>query len=156
MNDADLLGFGPAMRWIVGGSAVFRQRASASQMVQFETEVLATDDNVSTLAKLSGAWIERVRDRRPPKDEVFCEAASISPTYRASRLRLTTGTSAVAAITSYSCLATWGTWSGAASVPVKSTVPRACATFWCPWWNATRVGRFGFNSAVTPRSPLWV
>ena len=54
VNDADLLGFGPAMRWIVGGSAVFRQRASASQMVQFETEVLATDDNVSTLAKRQG------------------------------------------------------------------------------------------------------
>ncbi|MBL6599616.1 MAG: IS1380 family transposase, partial [Alphaproteobacteria bacterium] len=44
-----------------------KQAASASQMGRFETEFLATDDNLAALADLSGAWIERVHDRRPPK-----------------------------------------------------------------------------------------
>ena len=39
VNDADRLGRDPAMRWIVGGKAVERQAASASQMGRFETEL---------------------------------------------------------------------------------------------------------------------
>ncbi|MGB0749929.1 MAG: transposase, partial [Magnetospiraceae bacterium] len=38
VNDADRLGRDPAMRWIVGGNAVAKQAASASQMGRFETE----------------------------------------------------------------------------------------------------------------------
>ena len=46
VNDADRLGRDPAMRWIVGGKAIERQAASISQMGRFETEPLATDENV--------------------------------------------------------------------------------------------------------------
>jgi hypothetical protein len=46
VNDADRLGRDPAMRWIVGGKAVERGGASTSQMGWFETELLATDDNL--------------------------------------------------------------------------------------------------------------
>lgn len=67
VNAADRLGRDPAMRWIVGGHAVAKQAASASQMGRFETEFLATDDNTAALADLSGHWIDRVHDRRPPK-----------------------------------------------------------------------------------------
>ena len=54
VNDADRLGRDPAMRWIVGGKAVERGGASTSQMGRFETELLATDDNLAVLADLSG------------------------------------------------------------------------------------------------------
>ncbi len=54
VNDADRLGQDPAMRWIVGGKAVFRQAASASQMGRFETELLASTDNLTALQDLSG------------------------------------------------------------------------------------------------------
>ncbi len=81
VNDADRLGRDPAMRWIVGGHAVAKQAASASQMGRFETEFLATDDNLAALADLSGAWIERVHDRRPPKMMVLDMDSSVSPTY---------------------------------------------------------------------------
>jgi len=67
VNDADRLGHDPAMRWIVGGRAVGRQAASTSQMGRFETEFLATDANIAALADLSGAWIDGVHDRQPPK-----------------------------------------------------------------------------------------
>jgi hypothetical protein len=81
VNDADRLGRDPAMRWIVGGRAVAKLAASASQMGRFETEFLATDDNIVALADLSGAWIDRVHDRRPPKMMVLDMDSSVSPTY---------------------------------------------------------------------------
>ncbi len=81
VNDADRLGRDPAMRWIVGGQAVERGGASTSQMGRFETELLATDDNLAALDDLSGAWIDRVHRRRPPKIVVLDMDSSVSPTY---------------------------------------------------------------------------
>ena len=58
VNDADRLGRDPAMRWIVGGKAIERQAASTSQMGRFETELLATDENVGNvhLDKAPAGW----------------------------------------------------------------------------------------------------
>ena len=84
VNDADRLGRDPAMRWIVGGRAVTHSAASASQMGRFETEVLAQEANLSTLADLSGRWIDRVHGRRPVKGIVLdmdssCQATCKTP-----------------------------------------------------------------------------
>ena len=81
VNDADRLGRDPAMRWIFGGKAVERGGASTSQMGRFETELLATDDNLAALADLSGKWIDRVHDRKPPKLIVLDMDSSVSPTH---------------------------------------------------------------------------
>jgi hypothetical protein len=43
-----------------------RAAASTTQMGRFETEWLATDADLQTLADLSAAWIDRVHDRNPP------------------------------------------------------------------------------------------
>ncbi len=58
VNDADRLGRDPAMRWVVGGKAVEKQAASTSQMGRFETELLASDENLAALTALPGAWID--------------------------------------------------------------------------------------------------
>jgi hypothetical protein len=71
VNDADRLAHDPALRWIVGGRAVTRTAASTSQMGRFETEVLAQEANLSTLADLSGRWIDEVHARRPVKGIVL-------------------------------------------------------------------------------------
>ena len=81
MNDADRLGRDPAMRWIVGGKAVERGGASTSQMSRFETELLSKDENLTSLADLSGLWIDRVHDRRPPVKIILDMDSSVSPTY---------------------------------------------------------------------------
>ena len=81
VNDADRLGRDPAMRWIVGGKAVERGGASTSQMGRFETELLATNDNLAALADLSGNWIDRVHNRKPPKIIVLDMDSSVSPTH---------------------------------------------------------------------------
>ena len=81
VNDADRLGRDPAMRWIVGGKAVERGGASTSQMSRFETELLSKDENLTSLADLSGLWIDRVHDRRPPVKIILDMDSSVSPTY---------------------------------------------------------------------------
>jgi hypothetical protein len=81
VNDADRLGRDPAMRWIVGGRAVAKAAASSSQMRRFETEFLATDENLAALADLSGQWIDRVHERHRPKTVVLDMDSSVSPTH---------------------------------------------------------------------------
>src|SRR5262247_3001338 len=68
VNDAERLRHDPAMRWIVGGKAVVRRAASPSQIGRFETQWLATDENLSALADLSGQWIDlRAASRQCPQ-----------------------------------------------------------------------------------------
>ena len=81
VNDADRLWRDPAMRWIVGGRAVRDCAASASQMGRFETEWLASEENLAALADLSGQWIDRVHERHPPSVVVLDMDSSVSPTY---------------------------------------------------------------------------
>jgi len=81
VNDADRLARDPAMRWIVGGKAIERQAASTSQMGRFETELLATDENVEALADMNGVWIDKVHDRHPPKMIILDMDSSVSPTH---------------------------------------------------------------------------
>jgi len=47
---------------IVDRKGIDRRAASTSQMGRFETEWLATDDNLAALTALSGFWIDRVHD----------------------------------------------------------------------------------------------
>jgi len=81
VNDADRPGRDPAMRWIVGGKAVERGGALTSQMGRFETELLAAEDNLAAFTDLSGIWIDRVHERKPPKLNVLDMDRSVSPTY---------------------------------------------------------------------------
>jgi hypothetical protein len=78
VNDADRLGHDPAMRWIVGGRAVTKEAASASQMGRFETEVLTSEANLAVLADLSGQWIDAVHARRPTDVVVLDMDSSVS------------------------------------------------------------------------------
>jgi hypothetical protein len=81
VNDADRLGRDPAMRWIVGGKAVERDAASTSQMGRFETEWLASDENLAALTGLSGQWIDCAHGLRPLRSIVLDMDSSVSPTH---------------------------------------------------------------------------
>jgi hypothetical protein len=83
VNDADRLALDPVMRKVVGGRAVDARAASTSQMGRFETEVLATTDNRSALADMSGQWIDRFHERKPPKWITLDMDSSVSPTHGA-------------------------------------------------------------------------
>ena len=112
VNDADRLGRDPAMRWIVGGRAVERGGASTSQMGRFETELLATNDNLAALADLLGIWIDQVNERKPPKIIVLDMDSSVSPTYGDQEGTAYNGhSSAARAITRCSCSTSSAIWS---------------------------------------------
>ncbi len=63
VNDAERFSRDPVMRAVVDGNGLDRMAASTSQMGRFETEWLATDDNLAALTVLSGVWIDRVHAR---------------------------------------------------------------------------------------------
>ena len=50
-------------------------------MGRFETEVLASEENLAALTDLSGAWIDCVHDRHPPTKIILDMDSSVSPTH---------------------------------------------------------------------------
>ena len=81
VNDAERLCRDAAMRWVVGDRAITGSAASASQMGRFETKWLSRPENLAALADLPGQWIDRAKQRRPPKRIVLEMDSSESPTY---------------------------------------------------------------------------
>ena len=81
VDDANRLARDPAMRWIVRGNSINGQGASTSQMGRFETELLATDENLAALSDLGGSWIDQLHDRLPPKPIILDIDSIVSPTY---------------------------------------------------------------------------
>jgi hypothetical protein len=81
VNDAERLSRDPAMRAIVDRRGLDCHAASTSQMGRFETEWLATEENLAALSDLSGVWIDRVHDRKPPKTIILDMDCSESPTH---------------------------------------------------------------------------
>ena len=80
-NDADRLSVDPTMRQVVGGRAPEHTAASTSQMGRFETEVLTHPGNLKALTKLSGKWIDRLRERQPIRELILDMDSSVSETY---------------------------------------------------------------------------
>ena len=72
---------GPVMRAIVDRKGLERSAAASSQRGRFETAWLTTDDNLAALAQLSGAWIDRARQRRRSKTIVLDIDSRVSPTH---------------------------------------------------------------------------
>jgi hypothetical protein len=81
VNDAERLARDPAMRAIVGREGLDRPAASTSQMGRLETEWLAVEANLAALTSQSGAWIDRVHERRPPDGIILDMDSSESPTH---------------------------------------------------------------------------
>jgi hypothetical protein len=80
-NDAERLSVDPTMRQVVGGRAAEHTAASTSQMGRFETEVLTQPGNLKALTKLSGKWIDRLRERQPMRELILDMDSSVSETY---------------------------------------------------------------------------
>lgn len=81
VNDAERLRLDPAMRCLVGNKADSKLAASSSEMARFETELLASEENLEALANLSGHWVDRVHERAVLKTLVLDMDSSDSPTH---------------------------------------------------------------------------
>ncbi len=80
-HDAERFSVGPTMRHVVGGRATERAAASTSEMGRFETGVLTQRGNLKALTKLSGKWIDRLRERQPLRELILDMDSSVSETY---------------------------------------------------------------------------
>ena len=80
-NDAERLSVDPTRRHVVGGRATEHTAASTSEMGRFETEVLTQRGNLKALTKLSGKWIDRLRQRQPMRELILDMDSSVSETY---------------------------------------------------------------------------
>jgi len=80
-NDSGYLRLDPAMRRVVGGRAERKPAASSSEMGRFETELLATEENLASLSSLCGGWVDAVHDRTGVNRLVLDMDSSESPTY---------------------------------------------------------------------------
>ena len=69
VNDAERLAVDRAMRSVVGrlASQPEKQTPSTGEVGQFETEMLGSKSNLTTLINISGPWIDKVHQRQPPK-----------------------------------------------------------------------------------------
>jgi hypothetical protein len=130
VNDAERLARAPAMRAIVGREGLDRAAASSSQMGRFETEWLATDANLETLTDLSGVWIDRVHECKPPDCIILDMDSSESPTHGEQEVRPGTVTSDVRAITRSLCSTSMAISNAAGSGRAMCTAPRTGAWFW--------------------------
>src|SRR4029453_11006290 len=137
LNDAARLAHDPAMRGAVGGRAVSKAAASASQMGRFETEVLTQAANLSALADLCGRWIDRVHARRPVKGIVLDIDSSVSPTFGEQEGSAYNGHFGCTSTLLYSFSTNLATWSAARFVPATSSPPKAGARCWSRWLPAT-------------------
>jgi hypothetical protein len=129
VNDAERLALDPAMRAIVGREDLDRAAASSSQMGRFETEWLARVANLAALTDLSGAWIDRVHERKPPRTIILDMDSSESPTHSEQEGSSGTATSAAPVTTRCFCSTSSATWSAASCDQATFTAPRTGA--WC-------------------------
>jgi hypothetical protein len=130
VNAADRLCRDPAMRWVVGDRAVTGFAASASQMGRFETKWLSRPANFAALADLSGQWIDKVHERRPPRIIVLDMDSSESPTMASRRAAPTTAISAAPVTTRCSSSTSSAMSSGAPCDPATCTAPTVGTRCW--------------------------
>ncbi len=98
-------------------------------MGRFETEVLATEENLAALADLSGQWIDSVHDRRPPTRIILDMDSSVSPTHGEQEGSAYNGHFGCTCYHPYSCSTSSVTLSGVPCAPATFTVPmtgKAC------------------------------
>ena len=80
-NDAVRLARDPAMQAVVGRRALEKQAASTNTLSRFETEVLATRENLRGLDQLNAQWVDRAVARTKHRRIILDMDSSESPVY---------------------------------------------------------------------------
>ena len=80
-NDAVRLARDPAMQAVVGRRAMEKQAASTNTLSRFETEVLATEENLKGLNHLNAKWVDRAMMRTRQQRIILDMDSSESPVY---------------------------------------------------------------------------
>ena len=80
-NDAERLARDPAMQAVVGRRALEKEAASTNTLSRFETEVLATEENLRGLRRLNATWVDRAMVLTRHQRVILDMDSSESPVY---------------------------------------------------------------------------
>lgn len=81
VNDQELLLRDPTMRAVVGKRALEANAASSQTVSRFETETLATEENVGALSSINHAWVSRAMRSTKGKKVILDMDSSESPVH---------------------------------------------------------------------------
>jgi len=81
VNDHERLFRDPAMRAVIGRKALERTGASSQTISRFETETLATDENLAALSAINHAWVGKAMRVTWTKKVILDMDSSESPVY---------------------------------------------------------------------------
>jgi hypothetical protein len=81
VNDQEALTRDPAMRAVVGKKALERNAASPNTVSRFETETLATEENVEALSSINGSWVSKAMAHTNAKKVILDMDSSESPVH---------------------------------------------------------------------------
>ena len=81
VNDQEALSRDPAMRAVVGRKALGRSAASSQTVSRFETETLATDENLAALSAINHAWVGKAMRAGGIKKVILDMDSSESPVH---------------------------------------------------------------------------
>jgi hypothetical protein len=81
VNDQEALSRDPAMRAVIGKKALEHNAASQNTVSRFETETLATEENVEALSSINGSWVSRAIESTGSKKVILDMDSSESPVY---------------------------------------------------------------------------
>ena len=81
VNDHERLFCDPAMRAVIGGKALDRNAASSQTVSRFETETLATDENIRALSSINHAWVGKAMRSTKGKKVILDMDSSESPVH---------------------------------------------------------------------------
>lgn len=81
VNDQEALSRDPAMRAVIGRKALERNAASYQTVSRFETETLATDENVRALSSINHAWVGKAMCVSNGKKVILDMDSSESPVH---------------------------------------------------------------------------
>src|SRR5450830_616268 len=81
VNDQEALTRDPAMRAVVGRRALERNAASSQTVSRFETETLATEQNIEALSSINAVWVEKAIASTHTKRMILDMDSSESPVH---------------------------------------------------------------------------
>jgi len=145
-------------RWIPHHAACGRGRAtehtaaSTSQMGRFETEVLTQPGNLAELTKLSGKWIDRLRERQPMRELILDMDSSVSETYGEQEGTAYNEHFGCTCCTCF-CFNQFGDVEQSCCATATCIAPRIGGWCWNRWWHAIRVGTCGVIFGPMPLLP---
>lgn len=149
-NDAERLAVDPTMRHVVGGRVTEHTAASTSQMGRFETEVLTQPGNLKALTKLSGKWIDRLRERQPMRELILDLDSSESETYGEQEGTAYNGHFGCTCYHPLFCFNQFGEWSSPCCARATCIAPRIGGRCWNRWWHAIKAVTCGANFGPMP------